>query len=135
MSKVFTGSKASLKLNGQKVSFVGSLNITHENTLTGIDVIDQLEKAEFAETGHNVSFTCNLFKVDENSARALGLDPANLDDILSQPEMTMEVFDRIGNKVQYTMQRVKWAGGSGSVDSRGVWQGQWSFSGIRGTGL
>jgi hypothetical protein len=135
MSKVFTGSKASLKLNGAKVAFVGSVNINHENTLTDIDVLDQLDVAEHAETGHKVSFTCNLFKVDENAASLLGLDPANLDDILSQPELTMEVFDRVGDKVQYTMSGVKWEGGSGSVDARGVWQGVWNFKGRRGRGL
>ncbi len=135
MSKVLTGSKASLKLNGQKVVFVGSVNINHENTLTDIDVLDQLEVAEQAETGHKVSFSCNLFKVDENAASALGLDPANLDDILSQAEMTMEVYNRVGDKVEYTMSGVKWEGGSGSVDARGVWQGTWNFKGRRGRGL
>lgn len=135
MSKVFTGSKGSLKLNGQKVAFVGSLTINQENTLTDIDVLDQLDVAEHAETGHKVSFTCNLFKVDENAATLLGLDPLNLDDILSQPELTMEVFDRVGDKVQYTMTGVKWEGGSGSVDARGVWQGVWNFKGRRGRGL
>lgn len=135
MSEVFTGSKASLKLNGQKVAFIGSLEITHVNGLTGIDVLDQLEKAEYAETSHEVEFSCNLFKVDQNSAESLGLDPANLDDILSQGEMTMEVFDRIGQKVRYTMERCKWEGGSGSVDARGVWNGTWRFKGIRGRGL
>lgn len=135
MSKTFTGSKGSLKLNGQKVAFVGSININHENTLTDIDVLDQLDVAEHAETGHKVSFTCNLFKVDENSATLLGLDPLNLDDILSQPELTMEVFDRVGNKVQYTMTGVKWEGGSGALDARGVWNGVWNFKGRRGRGL
>lgn len=135
MSQVFTGSKASLKLNGQKVGFVGSVNITHENTLTDIDVLDQLEIAEAAETAHKVNFSCNLFKVDTNSARSLGLDPDNLDDILTQAEMTMEMYDRIEDKVQYTMKRVKWEGGTGSVDARGVWQGTWNFKGVRGQGL
>ena len=135
MSKVFTGSKASLKLNGQKVAFVGSINITHENTLTDIDVLDQLEVAEHAETAHKVSFTVNLFKVDENSAELLGLDPRNIRDILSAPELTMEVFDSIGETVRYEVSGVKFEGGSGSVDARGVWQGTWNFKGRIGHGL
>ena len=73
MSKVFTGSKGSLKLNGVKVAFVGSINITEDNTLTDIDIIDQLEVGEHAETAHKTSFTCNLFKIDGNSAQQLGL--------------------------------------------------------------
>ena len=93
MSEVFTGSKASLKLNGVKVAFIGGINITEENTLTDIDVIDQLEVAEHAETGHKVSFSCNLFKVAANSAQSLGLSPSNLRDQLSQGELTMEVYN------------------------------------------
>jgi len=91
MSKVFTGAKGALKLNGVKVAFVGSVTINEENTLTAIDVMDQLEVAEHAETGHVVGFSCNLF--------------------------------------------VKWEGGSGSVDARGVWQGSWNFKGRIGRGL
>lgn len=135
MSQVFTGSKASLKLNGVKVAFVASININHENQLTDIDVLDQLEVAELAETGHKVSFSCNLFKVDQNAAELLGLDPANLDDILSQPELTMEVYDRIEDVVRYTVSGVKWEGGTGAVDARGVWNGTWNFKGRIGHGM
>lgn len=135
MSKVLSGSKAALKLDGVKVAWVGSININHENTLMDIDVLDQLEVAEHAEVGHKVSFSCNLFKIDENAAKVLGLDPDNLDDILSQSEMTMEVYDRIGDKVAYDMSGVKWEGGTGSIDARGVWQGTWNFRGRRGKGL
>lgn len=135
MSKTLSGSKASLKLDGIKVAFVGSLNITQENTLTPVDIIDQLEVGEHAETGHVVSFTCNIFKVDENAAKALGLDPDNLDDILSASELTMEVYDRIADKVAYNMSGVKFGGGSGSLDARGIWTGTWNFVGRRGQGL
>ena len=135
MARVFTGSKASLKLNGLKVAFVGSVNITQENTLTDIDVLDQLETAEHAETGHKCSFTVNLFKIDENAATALGLETGNISDLLNQPELTMEIFDRDNSIVQYTMSGVKFEGGSGTVDARGIWNGTWNFRGRIGAGL
>ncbi len=135
MSKVFTGSKAALKLNGVKVAFVGSVNINEENTLTDIDVIDQLEVAEHAETAHKCSFSCNLFKVDANAASKLGLSPSDLKEILSQPELTMELYNSTADKIEYTMSGVKWEGGNGSVDARGVWNGTWNFKGRIGRGL
>jgi len=134
MAKVFTGPKASLKINGVKVAFVGDVNITEENTLTPIDVLDQLEVAEHAETAHVVSFTCSLFKLVANSVSALGIRADNIDDILNQPELTMEIFNRIDNRVEYTISGVKWEGGSGSIDARGVWQGSWNFQGRIGGG-
>jgi len=135
MSKVFTGAKGALKLNGVKVAFVGSVTINEENTLTAIDVMDQLEVAEHAETGHVVGFSCNLFKIDANAANALGLSPDNLSDVLSQGELSMELYNTVEDRNEYTMTGVKWEGGSGSVDARGVWQGSWNFKGRIGRGL
>jgi len=47
----------------------------------------------------------------------------------------MEIYNRIGDKVEYEMSGVKFSGGSGTLDARGVWQGTWNFQGIRGKGL
>jgi len=135
MSKVFTGSKAALKLNGVKVAYVGSISISEENTLTDIDVLDQIETAEHAETAHKVSFTCTIFKIDGNSTRQLGLRAENIKDILTQPELTMEIYNSVDDRVEYTISGVKFEGGSGSVDARGVWSGQWNFKGRVGSGL
>ena len=135
MSKVLTGSKSALKINGIKVAFVGGVQINEENTLTDIDVMDQLEVAELAETAHKVSFTCNMFKVDGNATAALGIAPGNIKDILTQPELTMELYNSVDDRVEYTISGVKWEGGSGSVDARGVWQGTWNFKGRIGRGM
>lgn len=135
MAKVLTGSKAQLKINGVKVGFVGSVNITEENTLTDIDVIDQLEVAEHAETAHKVSFTCNLFKIDGNTVSQLGIRPDNIRDILTQPELTLELFNSVEDRVEYTISGVKFEGGTGSLDARGVYQGTWNFKGRIGSGL
>lgn len=135
MSKVFSGSKGSLKLNGVKVGFVGSVSITEENTLTDVDVLDQLEVGELAETAHKVSFTCNLFKIDGNSVSQLGIRPDNIRDILTQPELTMELYNSVEDKVEYTISGVKWSGGAGTLDARGIWTGSWNFKGRIGSGM
>lgn len=135
MSKVLTGSKGAVKINGQKIAFVGGVTINEENTLTDIDVLDQLEVAELAETAHKVNFSCNLFKIDGNSATDLGISPANIKDMLTQPELTMELYNSVEDKVEYTISGVKWEGGSGSMDARGVWQGTWNFKGRIGRGF
>jgi len=135
MTKVLTGSKAALKINGVKVGFVGGVDIDEDNELTDIDVMDQLEVAELAETGHKVSFTCKLFKIDGNATTDLGIAPANIRDIMSQPELTMELYNNVDDRVEYTISGVKWGGGSGSIDARGVWQGNWKFEGRIGRGM
>ena len=135
MSKVFTGSKGSLKINGVKIGFVGSVNVSEDNTLTDIDVLDQLEVAEHAETAHKVSFSCNLFKIDGNSIAQLGIQPTNIRDIMSQPELVMEIYNSVDDRVEYTITGVKFESGTGSLDARSVWQGTWNFKGRIGRGL
>ena len=142
MSRVFTGSKGSLKFNGVKVAYIGSINGTIENTLTDVDVLDQLEIAEAAETGHKANFTCNYFKVDTNSAQALGLETQNISDMLSQAEFEAEVYDSVGDsggakspKIQISFSRVKWEGGSFTLDARGVFTGTFNFKAVTGKGL
>lgn len=135
MSRVVSGPKISAKINGVKVAFASGINITQDNALTNIDVLDQLEPAEFAETGHLVTFSINLFKIDENAAAKFGLDPNDLNEVLTQPELTFEAYNRISDKVEYEITGVKFSGGTGTLDARGVWQGVYNFSGRRGKGL
>lgn len=132
MSQSLSGSKAALKLNGKKVVYVGSVNISEENGTTPINVLDQLDVAENVETSHIVSFTASLFKVNGNSAAQLGLRTSDIKGILSRGTFTMEVYNNVDGRVEYSMTGVKWTGGSGTLDARGVWQGTWNFVGIRG---
>jgi hypothetical protein len=135
MSQILTGSKASLKINGTKVAFVASISITEENTLTPVDVLDQLQVAELAETAHKVSFDCNIFKIDGNATAQLGIAPNDIRAILSQGSLTMELYNSVDDRVEYTISGVKWAGGNGTVDARGVWSGTWHFQGVIGRGM
>lgn len=135
MARTKTGSRLSIKLNGTKVAFASDFTVNHENQLQDIDVLDQLEVAEHAEVGHKVNGTINLFKVDENAATLFGFDPRNIDALLSQAELTLEVYDRENDSVVYEITGVKFEGGSGSVNARGVWQGTWNYRGRIGFGL
>lgn len=135
MSKVLTGSKAALKINGQKIAYVGGVQINEDNALTDIDVLDQLEVAEQAETGHKVNWSCTVFKIDGNATAQLGISPTNIRDIMSQPELTMEIYNDVDGRVEYTVSGSKWKGGSGSLNARGVFEGNWSWGGRIGRGL
>ena len=83
MSRAFTGAKGVIKIDGFPLAFASSINVTHENRLVEIPELDNLEVVEFAQNGHRASININLFKVNENTAESLGLDPTNLDDILT----------------------------------------------------
>lgn len=135
MSRVFTGAKAQILIDGIPLVFVSSITINHENRLEEIPQLDNLEVAEYAENGHRCSFTINLFKVNENAAALFDLDPVNIKELLLQQEMIVQVLDETTGEPVYEMLGVKSEGGTGSLDARGVWQGSWNFKARRGRGL
>lgn len=135
MSIAFTGAKAVLKMDSVPIAFLGNISISEEYRLEEIPQLDDLPVAEMAENGHRVSATVGLFKINGQAAADLELDFADPRDWLLQPEYTLELFDDTTGLVVYTMSGAKFAGGSGSADARGVWQGVWQFRGRIGVGL
>lgn len=136
MSRVFTGAKAVIKYDAFPLVWVSSITINHENRLEEIPQLDHLEVAEYAENGHRVSFTINNFKVNGETAKDLGLDPVEINTILTLPEAIVEIFDDTEEgAVIYSITGVKFEGGSGTLNARGVWTGIWNFKGRRGRGI
>lgn len=140
MAQVFTGAKAVIKLDNFPLAFASSVTINHENRLEEIPQLDDMLVAEYAENGHRCSFTINMFKINGETAADLGFDPVDIKTILTLPELVVEVFDEnggVGNEgiAVYSMEGVKFQGGTGSLDARGVWIGSWNFVARRGRGL
>lgn len=130
MSVSSTGARVVFRVNGAKVAFANALNYTVQHQHQPVDVLDQLEPAEYAETGYVVNFTATLFRVSNQSAIALGLRP-RLEDILTQPELTAELIDRISGATLMLIQRVKCTQEDFNVDARSLGQTTLSFVGIR----
>lgn len=128
-------SRGALKINGVKVAYIQNVNINHENSLLPVEQLDSPLVAEHVPLSHKVNFDCSLIKIDANAAELFGLDPDNIDDILTQPELTCELYDRLSDKVRYLITGVKFAGGNISLAVGGVLQGNWSFQGRRGKGI
>lgn len=159
MAAVITGAKAYLKLSGDVLAFCSGVSVSHDNNLKEIPQLDDLEVAEYAEIGHRCAITVNSIKLASNaqfggqkvtnSAASFGMDHPNgeLKQILLQPEIIIEVvesvgvYDSNGNLVDlqespiYIGYGSKFAGGSGQVDARGIWQGTWNFKCKRGVGI
>ena len=135
MARAFTGAKAVIKIDGFPLAFASSVNVTHENRLEEIPELDNLEVVEYAQNGHRASITINLFKINENTAEGLGLDPTDLKDILTQPELIIEIYDSQEDLPVYSLFGCVWEGGTGSLDARGLWVGSWTFRARRGKGL
>lgn len=144
MANVFTGAKAVIKLDNNILAYAASITINHENRLEEIPQLDDLIVGEHAENGHRCSFTVNVFKVAGQTAADFGLDPVDIKTILTLPELVVEVYNNSIGRTQngvpsglpvYSMDGVKFMGGTGSVDARGIWTGAWNFVAKRGRGI
>lgn len=130
MSLTSTGARVVFRVNGAKVAYANAINYTVAHAHQPVDVLDQLTPAEYAETGYTVNFTATMFRVSDQSALSLGLRP-KLQNILTQPELTAELVDRITNKTIFLIERVKCTQEDFNVDARSLAQLTLSFVGIK----
>jgi hypothetical protein len=158
MAAVITGARANIKLGGDTVAFAAGVSVTHENRLEEIPQLDNLQIIEYAENGHRCSVTLNFIKLApdasvsgqsvSNNAADYSLD--SLKDpksILLQPELIIEIVDSTPVRNSqgqitsyretpiYTAYGCKFAGGTGQLNARGVWEGTWNFRARQGFGI
>lgn len=129
-SQAFTGVRAIFKINGKQVAFASNCSYTINHTLTPIEVLDRLNPIEYAETGYNVEFNCSTFRVAHKSAVDLGIQPV-LEKILTQPELTVELQDRVTDATLLRVIGVKMSSRAGTIDARGVATETWNFVGLK----
>ena len=150
MAMVVTGANAKIKYMGGEMLYASSVSVEHEMRLEEIPQLDVLTVAEYAENGHRCTITVNFLKLvpdlvddsgaaTDNTANGMGLDdPNELKAILLQPKGFIEVFCDDANgkeRLVYIGYGAKFAGGSGTVNARGIWEGVYTFRCERGTGI
>lgn len=130
MTQTFTGSRAIFRIRGVQVAYASDCSYTINHALTPIEVLDKLEPAEHAETGYDVSFSCSTFRVANQGAVSLGIQPT-LENILTQPELTVELIDKIADVTMLRILGVKMSQRSGTVGARNVATETWNFVGLK----
>lgn len=158
MALVVTGARAVVKIGGDVFAFASGVSVTHENRLEEIPQLDDLQIAEYAENGHRCSVSISSIKlapdasvsgqeIANNANQFLMDDPIELKKILLQPEFIIEIVDTTpirdnqGRITDYSETAIyvaygcKFEGGTGQLDARGVWNGNWNFKARRGTGI
>lgn len=117
MSVTSSGARVVFRVNGSAVAYASAFSYDVNHVHQPVDVLDQLTPVEYAETGYTVTFSCNMFRVAGASAVAQGIRP-KLEDILTQPELTAEIYDRISGATLALLERVKCTSESLSLSAR-----------------
>lgn len=129
-SLTVSGARVVFKLQGKKVAFATSVSytITHEHL--PVNILDQLEPVEYAETAYYVTFSASGFRIPDFSMIGQGFMP-KLSDILNQPELTATIEDKITGVTILTVMRVKCIERSGNIGARDLATETYNFVGIR----
>lgn len=130
MSVTSTGARVVFRVNGSKIAFANAMSYSEQHNHAPVDVLDQLEPAEYAETGYVVNFTATMFRVNNQSAKDIGLQPA-LQNILTQPELTAELVDSLSGETIALLERVKLTQHDFNIDARSLGQSTLSFVAIK----
>lgn len=138
MSSVLTGARGVVKMDSLPVAFVSNVSVEHRIGHDAIPQLDSIEIAEYAETSMTVTVSFGVYKpinLAKSATQLFGLNPQNPNHLLTLGEITLELFDGLTDTVAYVAEGCRFAGGSGSLNARGIWEGKWEFKAKRGRGI
>lgn len=128
MSNVMTGAKAIFRINGIQIAHASNVSYNENIQLEPVNVLDEISVKEHAEVGYTVDMQCQVFRVQNESVKQLGIMP-RLSQILTNGELTAELIDRNTNAVLLLMEGVKLQSRQSTVDARGLMTETWQFVG------
>lgn len=131
-TKVVTGSRVKFIIDDVTIAYASNVSWNENIAYEPINVLDQLDVKEHAETGYTVDLQCQNFRVADNSVKQLNI-MSSFNDILTQGEMNATVVDKKTNLTLLNMTGVKLQARQTTVDARGVMTETWSFVGRRAT--
>lgn len=136
--RIFTGARARFSINGVKVGYARSVNVTEETEYQPVEVLDNIEVEEYVPTAYRVTFTCSLFRIIGETLKSQGWYPSvgtnteeHLSNILTTGELSAQIEDTKTGKVVSTIEQVKIASHNWTIDARGIVGEDVTFNAIR----
>ena len=125
-------SSADLAETGHKCDFT----VNYFKQVGAADVSDPLESTNHGSL-NDIFSSANVTGIDTSHTNTSkkGMVESNLASMRSQVYFDCEIIDDITNLTVYKMVHCKFAGGTGRVDSRGVYTGSWKFRALKGFGI
>jgi len=136
--RTFTGARARFSINGVKVGYARSVNVSEEIEYQPVEVLDNIEVEEFCPVAYRVTFTCSLFRIIGETLKSQGWFPStgtnteeHLSNILTTGELSAQIEDTKTGKVYATIEQVKVASHNWTVDARSIVGEDVTFNAIR----
>lgn len=120
-SKVFSGARAVLKIDGKRVGWCTNVRGSETIDYNSLAVIGKLEVQEHVPVGYTVQFSASFVRLVGEDLKSQGLLPArDLAGVLAAAELTAEVYDQVEDKALFRIEGVKASSAGWGVDARGV---------------
>jgi len=124
MSQVFSGCRAILKVGDKTMGWATGVSGTREDQQVPIEVLGQVDVAEYVTTGRRVSGNMSYVRLVDEDLVSQGLLPAggatDAATVVDFPTMTMQVEDAITQRVLFQLEGLKISSATWSVDPRGI---------------
>lgn len=130
---VLSGARAVFQIEGVKVMYATNVSYSEEIQYDPIEVLDQLEVAEHVPTAYRVTLSAQMVRVITNPIKlrdGVRIFP-RLEDILSSPELTASVLDRVTGSVLANVERVRCSRANTNIGARGIVLSDCEFVAIR----
>lgn len=119
---VLSGARAVFLIEGVKVMYATNVNYSEEIQHDPIEPLDQFDVAENVPVAYRVSLSAQFVRVITNPIKlrdGVRIFP-RLEDIVTAPEMTCTVMDRVTGTVLANVERVKATRYNASIGARGI---------------
>lgn len=124
---ILTGCRARFSLNGVKVGYATNVTLTENIERQPIEVLDNVEVAEFVPTAYRVTMRASFFRIVGNTIKgngwfpATGKDPAeHLTNILNSGDLVATLEDSKTGMVLANVTGVQIASHNYTITARGV---------------
>lgn len=156
-TNVFSGARAIFRVNDKQVAYASGCDGSEEIMYEAVDVLDQLEVAEYVPVGYRVTFNCAIFRTISGVTAstgtsqgptkyngdgvlgsiknaAVGIFPRNTgtpSEILTNGFMSASITDRLSNVPVMKLEEVKAQSYNFSITARGIVGQNVGFNAIR----
>lgn len=120
--RVLSGARARFMLNGVKVAYTTSVTFGEEIQYDPVEVLDQLEVAEFVPVAYRVSLSAQMVRIVQNSIKlrdGISIFP-RLEDILTAGDLTATIEDKVTGSIIANIQFVKSSRYNMQIGARGI---------------
>lgn len=126
----FVGARCIFYINNTIIGWSREASGSQNIALQPVDVLGRLDPLEYQATGYTVQFRARFFRILGKNLKQLGIFP-KFNDILTGGEISARIEDKYTGEVIMNIIRVRARDNNWTVDSRGLYSQEISFTGIR----